>query len=66
MKYECLNSLLTLMPIDLAVGTGDSAVQSGDSVEVSYTGWLLKDGAFGKVCVCVCVWGGGTVFDWLF
>lgn len=36
---------------DLAVGTGDAAVQAGDSVEVRYTGWLLKDGAVGKVCI---------------
>lgn len=30
------------------MGTGDAAVQAGDSIEVRYTGWLMKDGAFGK------------------
>lgn len=33
---------------DLTIGLGD-AVQSGDSVEVKYTGWLYSSRSFGDV-----------------
>ena len=49
---------------DYAPGEG-GALESGDSAEVKYTGWLLQNNAFGDVrshgflsafvCMCVCV-----------
>ncbi len=37
-----------LISSDLVVGSGDAAVQSGDTLEIYYTGWLIKDGAISK------------------
>lgn len=37
-----------LMSQDLAAGEG-GALETGDSVEVKYTGWLLTNNTFGQV-----------------
>ena len=34
---------------DLVVGTEGASLETGDSVEVRFTGWLFQEGTFGPV-----------------
>ncbi|VDH97908.1 FK506-binding protein 15 [Mytilus galloprovincialis] len=43
------SALETVISQDLNVGEGSSSVETGSSVEVKYTGWLLTNNTFGQV-----------------
>lgn len=43
-----ISAVTKLIQQDLSLGDG-GAIESGDSVEVKYTGWLFTNGTFGKV-----------------
>ena len=43
------SGLDTVIQQDLSVGTEGSGLDTGDSVEVRFTGWLFEGGTFGPV-----------------
>ncbi|XP_032905327.1 FK506-binding protein 15 isoform X2 [Amblyraja radiata] len=47
-KCNCTSSLESVLVQDLSPGEGP-AVETGDSLEVSYTGWLYQNNTFGQV-----------------
>ncbi|XP_051893390.1 FK506-binding protein 15 isoform X2 [Pristis pectinata] len=47
-KCNCTSSLESVLIQDLIPGDGQ-AVETGDSLEVSYTGWLYQNNTFGQV-----------------
>ncbi len=47
-KVNCSSALDSVLIQDLVLGEGQP-VESGDSLEVAYSGWLLQDHTIGQV-----------------
>ena len=55
------SSLSDVISQDLPPLGEGGALESGDSIEMKYTGWILQDNTYGSVRICVHVMNSGSV-----